>query len=267
MDDALSANRRLWDERAREHYRSAFYDVEGFKRGASRLDRIELDEIGSVAGRDLLHLQCHFGLDTLSFARLGARVTGVDFSEAAIEQARALASELGLDARFICADVLDLPASLTESFDIVYTSRGVLCWIPDLARWAAGIVRSLRPGGLFYILEGHPVAGTLDDEATTLRLRYPYFSQSAPQRYEVEGSYADRDLRFAQKVEYEWAHPLGEVITSLVSAGLRIQFVHEFPFAFWQVVPWLVKRNGLWWLPKRSKGELPLSFSLAARKP
>lgn len=185
----------------------------------------------------------------------------------AIEQARTLASELGLDARFIRADVLDLPASLAGGFDVVYTSRGVLCWLPDLARWAAGIAMSLRPGGLFYLLEGHPVAATLDDEATTLRLRYPYFSRGTPQRYEVEGSYADRDLRFTQKVEYEWGHSLGEVITSLVSAGLRIEFVHEFPFAFWQQVPWLVKRHGVWWLPKRMKGELPLSFSIAARQP
>lgn len=267
MDDSLRANRRLWDERARAHYRSAFYDVEGFRRGATRLHRIELEEIGPVAGRDLLHLQCHFGLDTLSFARLGARVTAVDFSDAVIEPARALAAELGLDARFICADVLDLPASLTESFDIVYTSRGVLSWIPDLARWAAGIARCHWPGGLFYIFESHPVVGTLDDEATTLRLRYPYFSRGAPERDKVEGSYADRDLRFKERFQYEWSHSLGEVITSLAVAGLRIEFVHEFPFTFYEQVPWLVERDGEWWLPKRMKGELPLSFSLAARRP
>lgn len=266
VDAALRANRRLWNEWARAHFTSAFYDVKGFRRGGSRLRRFEHEEIGRVEGRDLLHLQCHFGLDTLSFARLGARATGVDFSDAAIAYARTLAAELGLDARFIRADILRLPRSLSGRFDIVYTSRGVLAWIPDLERWAAGIVRCLRPGGLFYMLEGHPVAATLDDTATTLRLRYPYFSRRRPQRYKVEGSYADRDVRFEAKFQYEWPHSLGEVITALASAGLRIEFVHELPFAFWETVPWLVKRGGAWWLPKRLKGELPLSFSLGARK-
>lgn len=266
MNEALRANRRLWDERARAHFRSAFYDVEGFRRGGSRLLQVELVEIGTVRGRDLLHLQCHFGLDTLSFARLGARVTGVDFSEAAIDEARALAGELRLDARFIAADVLDLPAELAQSFDIVYTSRGVLPWIPDLGRWAGGIARCLRPGGLFYMLESHPIAGTFDDETTTLRLRYPYFSRGSPERYRVQGSYADAALRFREKFQYEWPHALGEVVTSLADAGLRIEFVHEFPFTFYEQVPWLVKRDGAWRVPKRMKGELPLSFSLAARK-
>lgn len=268
MDDALSANRRLWDERARAHYRSAFYDVEGFRRGASRLHRIELEEIGPVAGRNLLHLQCHFGLDTLSFARLGARVTGVDFSEVAIDQARQLASELRLDARFICADVLDLPASLTESFEIVYTSRGVLTWLSDLERWAAGIARGLRPGGLFYMFEEHPVAGTLDEAVPELRLEYPYFSRAEAKPYEVEGSYADRGLQFTEPFAYEWSHGLGEVLTSIAAAGLRIDFVHEFPFMSWQRMPSLVEREpGEWSLREGVSGELPLSFSLAAHRP
>jgi SAM-dependent methyltransferase len=264
---ALRSNQGLWDEWARAHYLSAFYDVVGFRRGGSRLRGVELEEIGPVKGRDLLHLQCHFGLDTLSFARLGAHVTGVDFSGVAIEQARVLASELELEARFIRADILDLPRSLAHRFDIVYTSRGVLGWIPDLDRWAGGIARCLRAGALFYMLEGHPVAATFDDTTTTFRLRYPYFAWPRPQRYRVEGSYADRGARFRSKVQYEWPHSLGEVITALASAGLRIDFVHEFPFAFWETVPWLVKRGREWWLPKRMKGELPLSFSLAARKP
>jgi SAM-dependent methyltransferase len=263
---ALRPNRRLWDEWARTHYASSFYDVAGFRRGGSRLREVEIEELGSVKGRDLLHLQCHFGLDTLSFARLGARVTGVDFSDVAIEQARALAAELGLEARFIRADVLDLPRSLDDGFDIVYTSRGVLGWIPDLERWAGEIARCMRAGALFYMLEGHPVAATLDDTTTAFRLRYPYFSRPRPERYRVEGSYADRDARFRSKFQYEWPHSLGEVITALASAGLRIDFVHEFPFAFWETVPWLVKRGREWWLPKRMKGELPLSFSIAARK-
>lgn len=266
MDKALLANRRRWDELARAHYGSAFYNVEGFRRGGTRLRRIELEELGDVRGRDLLHLQCHFGLDTLSFARLGAHVTGVDFSAVAIDQARALANELGLDARFVQADVTKLPRSLSRSFDIIYTSRGILAWIPDLTGWARGIARALRPRGRFYMLEGHPVAATLDDESRVLRVRYPYFARRSPQRYRVQGSYAGRDLPIKHSVHYEWPHSLGDVITSLADAGLRITFVHEFPFAMWETAPWLVKRGREWYLPKSIKGELPLAFSLAARK-
>jgi SAM-dependent methyltransferase len=266
VDKAVLANRRRWDELARAHYGSAFYDVEGFRRGGSRLRAIELKEIGRVKGRDLLHLQCHFGLDTLSFARLGARVTGVDFSSVAIDLARDLAVELRLDARFVRADVTKLPRSLSSSFDIAYTSRGVLGWIPDLAKWARGIATALRPGGLFYMLEGHPVAATFDDESAAFGIRYPYFPRRSPQRYKVEGSYADRTLRFTQKYDYEWPHALGDVVTALADAGLRIAFIHEFPWAMWEVAPWLVRRGREWYLPKRIKGELPLSFSLAARK-
>ena len=266
VERALDANRRRWDELARAHYVSDYYDVARFRRGGHRLRDFELTEIGPVKGKDLLHLQCHFGLDTLSFARLGARVSGVDFSPVAVDLGRQLAQELGLKARFVRADVTNLPRSLSRSFDIVYTSRGVLGWIPDLAAWAAGIARALRSGGLFYMLEGHPVAATFDDESATFRIRYPYFSRMKPQRYRVEGSYADRDLKLTQRFDYEWPHSLGDVITAIAGAGLRIEFVHEFPFAMWEVAPWMVKRGREWYLPKRMKAELPLSFSLAARK-
>ncbi len=165
------------------------------------------------------------------------------------------------------ADVLDLPASLTQGFDIVYTSRGVLTWLPDLDRWAAGIARCLRRGGLFYMLEEHPVAGTLDETVPELRLEHPYFSRAEAQSYEVEGSYADRGLKLTEPFAYEWSHGLGEILTSIAAAGLRIEFVHEFPFMSWKRMPSLVEREpGGWWLPEGVSGELPLSFSLAARK-
>lgn len=267
-DEYTSVNRRLWDARARVHFDSAFYDVEGFRRGGTHLLDVELDEIGSVAGRDLLHLQCHFGLDTLSFARLGARVTGVDFSEVAVEQARALAGGLGLLAEFICADVLDLPAALSGRFDIVYTSRGVLCWLGDLEPWAAGIARCLRPGGRFYIFEDHPVAAALDEVTPALGIAYPYFERPGPDRCEVEGSYADRAMPSTEPFAYEWSHGLGEVLTALIRAGLRVETVREFPFAFWRRWELLEERApGEWWLPSATRGELPLSFSITARRP
>ena len=157
MDEYLESNRALWDEWTSIHVRSEFYDVESFKRGGIRLRPYELEEIGDVAGKDVLHLQCHFGLDTLSFARLGARVTGADFSAPAIAQARALAEELGLDARFVQSNLYDLPSTLQGDFDVVYTSRGVIGWLPDLDRWAEVAAHFVRPGGIFYITEGHPV--------------------------------------------------------------------------------------------------------------
>src|SRR6187549_40971 len=144
--DYLAVNRSLWDEWAAINRRSAFYNLAGFKVGGVLLRTYEIEEVGEVAGSDLLHLQCHFGLDTLSWARLGARVTGFDFSEQAIADARALAAEIGIPATFILSDVLDLPADLDSRFDVVYTSRGVLGWLSDLERWARGIARVLRPG-------------------------------------------------------------------------------------------------------------------------
>jgi SAM-dependent methyltransferase len=222
-----------------------------------------------VTGRTLLHLQCHFGVDTLSWARLGARVTGVDFSERSIEAARRLARDTGLGARFICANVLDLPASLDGEFDVVYTSRGVLCWLPDLAHWAQVVAHFLRPGGTFYVTEAHPCAMVWDDDpgVTDLRLRYPYFESSEPLAFPVVGSYADPHARVVQETSYEWVHSLGEIVTAVARVGLRIETLREFPFLEWEM-PYLARRDdGTWGLPPGTPGELPLSFSLKARKP
>ncbi|MGH2556308.1 MAG: class I SAM-dependent methyltransferase, partial [Actinomycetota bacterium] len=190
--DYLDANRALWNEWAPIHERSAFYDVPAFKRGESRLKDFEIEEVGDVSGKSLLHVQCHFGLDTLSWARLGAKVTGVDFSERSIEQARALAEEIGLDATFLLSNVYDLPEVLEGQFDIVYTSRGVLGWLPDVPRWAAVVARFVKPGGFLYINEMHPFLYVFDDskEATQPRVKFPYFPRSEPLEFAVEGSYA-----------------------------------------------------------------------------
>ncbi len=269
MDRYRAANRALWDEWAVINARSAFYDLEGFKRGGVRLRPYELEEVGDVAGKSLLHLQCHFGIDTLSWARLGARVTGADFSERAINLACSLASDLGIEARFVCSDILALPATLHGEFDIVYASRGVLGWLPDLRRWAQVIAHFLRPGGLFYITEIHPVAQVWDDDegVSELRLRYPYFERPEPLEFPVRGAYADRSAHVEQSVEYNWIHSLGDVVTALAEAGFRIEFLRERPFQEWEV-PFLERReDGTWWLPAGQSGELPLSFSLKATKP
>jgi ubiquinone/menaquinone biosynthesis C-methylase UbiE len=197
-DEALRSNRELWDVWTKIHVGSEFYDVESFRDGRRpiRVEDYEIAEVGSVEGKRLLHLQCHFGLDTLSWARLGADVTGVDFSEQAMAAARALAAEVGIPARFIQSDVYKLPEVLDEQFDVVYTSCGVLGWLPDIEAWARVAARFVRPGGFLYVTEIHPVAQVFDDEGVEpgqLRLRYPYWSHAEPLRFEVKGSYADPD--------------------------------------------------------------------------
>lgn len=231
--DFIEANRLMWDEAVPIHVASATYDVEGFKGGKTSLHPLERAELGDVRGKTLLHLQCHFGLDTLSWAREGAIVTGMDFSPAAIAQARALAAELGLDARFIESSVYDLPEVLDETFDIVFTSYGVICWLPDLKRWAQVIGRFLKPGGIFYIAELHPMAFTLDDSPGALepRLHYPYFEGGPAIATTEDGTYADGNARLEHNTSYNFAHSLGEVVTSLVEASLRIEFLHEHPYS------------------------------------
>jgi SAM-dependent methyltransferase len=179
-----------------------------------------------------------------------------------------LAKEFGLSAQFVCAEIQDLPPVLEGAFDIVYTSRGILGWLPDLGQWGQVIARCLRPGGFFYMSEVHPVAQVWDDEAPvgTLRLHYPYFEQPEPLILPVQGSYADRNAHVEQSVEYGWVHSLGEIITALAQAGLRIEFLHERPFQEWEMSFLEGHDDGTWWLPADAGGGLPLSFSLKATK-
>jgi len=257
-----------WNELAPIHARSAFYDLAGFKAGRCSLTSIEREELGDVAGKSLLHLQCHFGMDTLSWARLGARVTGVDYAPAAIDLARDLSRELGLEARFLYASIYDLPALLEETFDIVFTSYGVLCWLPDLARWGQVIAHFLKPGGVFYIVEGHPFANVFYNEpdATRLEVAYPYFPAAGPQAYECDGSYADTDVE-VHHTSYEWPHSLGEIVNALLRAGLQLDFLHEFDRNVYRSHPYLVQGEDGWWrLPEHAES-VPLMFSLKATKP
>ena len=267
MDDYLEANRRHWDAVVPGHLGAGFYDVEGFKAGKSSLWPVELKELGDVRGKSLLHLQCHFGLDTLSWAREGATVTGVDFSEAAIAQARALAAELGIDARFLVSDVYGLPERLDASFDIVFTSYGVLCWLPDLSRWARVAAQFVKPGGTFYIVEFHPFGQVFDDapDVTDLRVRCPYFPGDAPVRFDVDASYAG-DAKLPLHETYEWPHPVSEVITALVDAGLRIEFFHEFAESSFRYLPVMEEAGDGLWRVTNHHGSVPLVYSIKATK-
>src|SRR3990172_2573466 len=196
MDEHFETNRDFWDEVVGVHVRSTgphAYNVDAFKGGQTALHAIELKEVGDVVDKDLLHLQCHFGMDTLSWARLGARVTGVDFSEKGIDQARTLASELRIDARFVLSNLYDTRTSLEGEFDIVFTSYGALNWLPDLSEWGRIISHYLRPGGFFYIIEAHPFPQVFDDrkKATDLRVSESYWPPREPRRIEEDGDYAD----------------------------------------------------------------------------
>lgn len=262
----------MWDVWARHHVASPFYDVEGFRAGqrAGRrgLDALETRLVGDVAGKSLLHLQCHFGLDTLTWARRGAAVTGADFSGEAIGTARALAAEIGVPATFVQCDVYDLPDRLPGEFDVVFTSHGVLSWLPDLDRWGRMIAHFLRPGGRFCLIEGHPLPLLFDDTRADreLRLSFPYFPGDAPLRCERRGSYAAPDGPF-DSVTYQWVHPLSEVLGALLRAGLRLESFDEYPYAGWAMFPWMETRpDGLWQFPEGTVA-LPLMFSVTASKP
>jgi len=272
MDEYFRTNRDFWDEAVGVHARSTgphAYNVDAFKRGLTALHAIELREVGDVAGKDLLHLQCHFGMDTLSWARLGAQVTGVDFSPKGIDQARALASELKIDARFILSNLYDLRRNLEGDFDVVFTSYGALLWLPDLAAWGRIVSHYLRPGGFFYVVEAHPFADVFYDgnDATDLNVGRSYWPSSQPTRVEEDGDYADPSAHLEHQVTFEWDHTLGEVVDALTDAGLRIEFLHEFPFMGWMRFPFLVPRgDGYYDLPE-GMPKIPLTFSMKATKP
>ncbi|UCH61258.1 MAG: class I SAM-dependent methyltransferase [Anaerolineales bacterium] len=268
MNEYLQANQQRWDELAIEHQKSEFYDLAGFKAGKDRLRSIELSELGDVGGKSLLHLQCHFGMDTLAWARRGAIVTGVDFSQNSIALAQSLSEELNLPARFYCTDIYALPDLLSGEFDIVFTSYGVLHGLPDLKRWGQIIARYLKPGGIFYIVEDHPFFRVFRAKPEAeFKAERSYFFSKEPQRIEATGSYATANLG-TTGVSYVWDHSLGDVINSLVNAGLSIEFLHEYPFAARAKFPFMEQGEDGWWrLPSQQHGTIPFLFSLQARKP
>lgn len=275
MDDYFKANAEHWDQLAAINVKSDFYNVKHFKEGTLSLLPIEREELGDVAGRSLLHLQCHFGLDTLSWARLGARVTGVDLSGESIRLARSLAAELDIEARFIQSNIYHLPDRLDETFDLVFTSYGVLCWLPDLKAWAELIARYLKPGGTFYMVELHPFVNIFntDRDVDRLEVRWPYFAAAEPERFEPEEAYADRTAAVTTEF-YEWDHTLGAVLNALIGAGLKLEFLHEFPTCCYDRYPFMEKgEDGLWRMkkgtgeiPGAAPGAVPLMFSVKAVK-
>lgn len=265
MDDRMTANRDLWNAWADAHVGSDFYDTDGFLAGRDSLDSVELEGVGDVSGQSLLHLQCHFGQDTLSWARHGAKVVGVDFSERAIALASDLAGQLELDARFICTDVYDTLAHLDgERFDVVFTSYGAISWLPDLKPWAEVIAGALKPGGRFFIAEHHPYLWVFDDASEEIvpPFLYSYFDSKAL-RWDEDGSYAAPNSGI-KGVSYSWQHTFEEIIGALVAAGLRVTSLREYPYLAFQWFPTMVRgEDGFWRMPEGGP-DLPLMFSLTA---
>ena len=271
LDAYFEANRANWDDRVAIHVDSERYDVPGFLAGATTLDREDTVALGDVAGKTLLHLQCHFGMDTLSWARRGARVTGLDFSSKAIAAARDLAASAGIEARFVEANVYDAVEALGgEQFDFVFTGVGVLCWLPDVRGWANTVAALLKPGGTFYIREFHPVLWSLDDEDPEGRLliRHPYFEVAEPLSWDEDESYTDNpaDRRLEHTRSYEWNHGLGEIVTALIDAGLTIEYLREFDWCDSRLLPWFVEiEPGRWALPE-GRARLALAYAIRATK-
>ena len=260
---ARDGNRAFWDEVTPVHLRA--YGVERFLAGERWLPNEILQEVGDVNGLSLLHLQCHFGLDSLAWARQGAKVTGVDFSPASIEAARDLAQRANLPARFICSDIYDLPQNLDDRFDIVFTSIGVLCWLKDLGEWARIIAHFLKPGGFFYIMDGHPLLYTFDDDGQW-RFTLSYFHHPAPYVWDEEDSdYMDPSYKTSAPT-YEWQWQVSDIINAVLGAGLRLEFFNEHEALTDPVYPEMKERgDGLYTFPNMPV-PLPVVFSLKARK-
>lgn len=225
--DYIDINRASWNNKVDIHIASDFYDMDGFMQGNTSLNSIELELLGDVRGKRILHLQCHFGQDSISLARMGAQVTGVDLSDKAIDKAREIAAQTGVDVRFICTDIYELPEHLNEEFDIVFTSYGVIGWLPDLNKWAAVVSRFLKPQGLFVFAEFHPVVWMFDDDFKTIAYNY---SNTGPIVETYAGTYADESAALEQEYVM-WNHGLGEVLNALIAAQIEIKELKEFDYS------------------------------------
>lgn len=258
----FETNKATWNTKVNVHAKSAMYNMEAFKNGKSSLMAYELDALGDVSGKSLLHLQCHFGQDTLSWSRMGAKCTGVDLSDEGIKLAQALNKELKLDASFVCCNVLDTSKFVKDTFDIVFTSYGVIGWLPDLKPWGQMIAEKLNKGGTFFMAEFHPIVWMFDYLEDKPIMKYGYM-QDAVIYEEYEGTYANQQSEMVTK-EYGWNHGLSEVINALTEAGLHIEYLKEFDESPYDVLPNLRKTDSGMYVTKDKL--YPLIFTLKATK-
>jgi SAM-dependent methyltransferase len=273
MDESFSVNRAMWDERAPAHAASPDYGFQRFADDPSYLSdvvRFDRERLGDLAGRETVHLQCHIGTDTVSLARLGARVTGLDFSPASLAEARRLATLAGAGAEFVEGVVYEAPEILgRERFDVVYTGVGAICWLPDIARWGRVVSDLLRPGGRLHLREGHPVLWSLADPRPdgVLAIEYPYFERSEPTVWDEGGTYVETDVEFAATTSHEWNHGLGEIVTALLDAGMELTLLIEHDSVPWDALPGQMTNigGGEWRLADRPE-RLPHSYTLQAQR-
>lgn len=271
MSDYRSLNRASWDERAPAHAASADYGLARFRDDPSFLSevvRFDVPRLGDVAGLRGVHLQCHIGTDTVSLARLGARMSGLDFSPAAVAEAQRLAAGLGLDVDFHEADVYDAVDVLgAEAFDLVFTGIGALCWLPSVERWAGVVAGLLRPGGRLFIREGHPMMWALAERPDALVVDHPYFETTEPTVWDEPGTYVETDAVFEHNVTHEWNHGIGEIVTALLGHGMELTQLVEHDTVPWEALPGQMEQVelGEWRLADRPE-RLPCTYTLQAVK-
>lgn len=261
-DNYKDINRALWNSRTDVHVESEFYDVEGFLAGNTSLKEIELNLLGDIRGKKVLHLQCHFGQDTLSLARMGAEVTGADLSDRAIEYARELTERTGLQAEFVCCDIYDLPQNLEGQFDIVFTSYGTIGWLPDLEKWARVVSHFLKPGGKFVFVEFHPVVWMFDDALE--KVAYSYFN-AAPIIETENGTYADKQADIHNQ-SISWNHNLAEVLQSLINAGITPKDIREYDFSPYDIFPNSTEEEPGRYRVTHMGSRLPLVYSVVGER-
>lgn len=259
-------NIAYWEELADIHSEIKEYGIENLMGGKSTLKQLETHYFNEIPGKKVLHLQCHFGIDTISIAKFHQRdVVGVDYAKKAIDKANELSASLNVSARFICSNIYNLENQLDDQFDIVYTSYGVLMWLDDLKKWANIISRYLKPGGKLILIEEHPFAAMLASNANgQLTPSYPYAGEE-PYKTHNKTSYADRKTELKNTTQFKWGHGLQEILNSLTQAQLVLQEINEYPYCFYQMFPDMTLNNG-WWHLKDNAFQLPMMFSLIAKK-
>lgn len=273
MDDYRIVNRVNWDERVPVHVASEFYAVDQLAADPTALTsvvRFDVPRLGDIKGQRGVHLQCHIGTDTVSLARLGARMTGLDFSGAAITAARRLAAQAGVDTDFVEADVYAAVDVLGAArFDLVYTGIGALCWLPEIRRWAAVVAALLAPGGRLFLREGHPVLWTIDERHTErLVIGYPYFETREPIVFEDPTTYVEGDARLEHAVTHSWNHGMGEIVSALLDEGLVLTQLVEHDTVPWEALPGQMEQTGELreWQLVEHRERLPLTYTLQAVK-
>ena len=262
MNNYIEINRDSWNAKVEHHLKSDFYFVDEFVNGRTSLNSIELDLLGDISGKEILHLQCHFGQDSIALARLGAKVTAMDLSDKAIEAARELNGKCWTDVEFIISDIYDLPDVLDKKFDLVFTTYGVIGWLPDLSKWAKVISHFLKPRGEFIFVEFHPVIWMFDDDFT--HIKYNYFNEKAiVENY--EGTYADKSANISQQYVM-WNHSTSEVLNSLLSENMEIKIFNEYdwsPYPCFQHIEKIEERK--YRIPQFGN-KVPHVFSVVAQK-